>query len=481
MPLDNFIELIRERSGLSFHDKKHGLLKDTLYALMKESELHSLNEYYTLVENDNGAFTTLINNLTINETYFYREPKHLEILCQKIVPQIISKKKPGETIKILSVGCSTGEEPYSILIALSEKFSEKTFDLFSISAFDIDKDAIDFAKKGIYNKNSFRNFPATLKEKFFRHLSGDLYEISPVFRSKVKFFQHNLIEKNKTKIFKEDIIFYRNVSIYFDKNTQLQVFNKLAGFLNANGVIFVGSVETASHDTGALSLVRHGNIFYYCKCNINRENIIKPDNKKIPLKPNNDFSSENTILRNDDSLIKYDSEDTESNSIDHYKIALNLVKEKNYNSALPHIDSVISSSPNNCKAYAFKAYVLMNIENYDKAISYCNKSIEQNSLCFDPYFVLGLIQNLKSNNDEATKAFKSALYIKPTSWLCHFHLANIYKASADYDAAKKQYALVIKFLEKTDMLTHELEYIGFPFAAENFIHLCKKAIETLPL
>ena len=178
MDIQPFKSIIKERSGLRFETEKEATLADGIRARMSQRGMMTDAEYLACLMRDEGEFHTLVNLLTINETYFLREPVHLDLLADRLLSTMLAERKPGEPIRILCAGCSTGEEPYSVMIKLLEKYGAGIKGLISIIGADIDSDALNRAKQGIYSGFSFRDFPVALREKYFeptedaRHESG---------------------------------------------------------------------------------------------------------------------------------------------------------------------------------------------------------------------------------------------------------------------------------------------------------------------
>ncbi|BAI79925.1 chemotaxis protein methyltransferase CheR [Deferribacter desulfuricans SSM1] len=244
---DEFIELaelIYKHAGITFTSNKKYLLENRLSRLLHELNFTSFKDYiYYLKYNIKGKFELqkLINLVTINETYFFRERGQIDYLTDKVVPFLISKGK--RTIKILSAACSTGEEPYSIAIALKEKnlIGKARFDLIGV---DINTEVIKTAQEGIYRSVSFRGVDPKIISKYFK--KEDLnYFISDEIKRMVRFMQGNLTDKMLyLKVGKCDVIFCRNVLIYFDVDTKKLVIEHFYNALNTPGFLFLGHSET---------------------------------------------------------------------------------------------------------------------------------------------------------------------------------------------------------------------------------------------
>jgi CheR methyltransferase, SAM binding domain./CheR methyltransferase, all-alpha domain. len=179
-----------------------------------------------------------IGYLTINVSEFYRNPAQWQIFEKKILPAAFSRKKRPEDVRIWSSACSTGEEPYTVVMIMS-KFMP--LERIRILATDIDQDAMEKARKGIYPERNLREIPRDMVSKYFTRLDRDMYAISDKIKQCVEFRHLNLLEDPFPR--EQDIILCRNVLIYFTEEAKEYLFNELSGALAPEGVLFVGSTE----------------------------------------------------------------------------------------------------------------------------------------------------------------------------------------------------------------------------------------------
>jgi chemotaxis protein methyltransferase CheR len=192
--------------------------------------------------------THMIDAVTTNKTDFFREPLHFECLGNKIVPEFVSSGT-GRKLKVWSAGCSTGEEPYTLAMVLRESFRNYCGFGFSILATDISTIVLEKARLGIYDDNRTASIPWELKRKYFminRDRNRGLVRITPELRSLVEFMRLNLIDDEFGLTEQKDIIFCRNVIIYFDRPTQEKLLNRLCCHLSPRGYLFLGHSETLS-------------------------------------------------------------------------------------------------------------------------------------------------------------------------------------------------------------------------------------------
>lgn len=262
MELRNFIY---EKSGIYISDTKKYLLESRLGRILQENKLGSFNEYLKHIKQGlNGSdLTTLFDAITTNETYFFREPQQLEIFINEIVPKIVPQKKGKKKIKIWSAACSTGDEPYTISMMLTEKGMSP--DSFEIYASDISERVLMSAKNAVYNSYAVRNVPGNYLEKYFSP-SGQFYELNESVKQTVKFMKANLIDDKHMKHFREmDVILCRNVLIYFDNKSKQKTVSNLYDSLTKGGYLIIGSSESLHYITRAFRPSAFNKVIMYQK------------------------------------------------------------------------------------------------------------------------------------------------------------------------------------------------------------------------
>lgn len=249
--LSNFIH---NTCGIKMPPIKKTMLEERLHKRIRRLGITSISEYCKYLFSPQGIeheLVHMIDVITTNKTDFFRESKHFDYLVQEALPEIISGKGSGITnqIKIWSAGCSTGEEPYSIAMVLSE-FAGKNPEIkldYSILATDISTLVLQKGKLAIYNEEKAEYVPYELRKKYLlksKKREKCLIRIATKLRESVKFQRLNIIDNDFKMNEQMDIIFCRNVFIYFDRATQEIVLNRFYRQLNPGGYIFMGHSET---------------------------------------------------------------------------------------------------------------------------------------------------------------------------------------------------------------------------------------------
>jgi chemotaxis protein methyltransferase CheR len=258
--------LINERTGMFFDNGKSDLLIDKLSPLVIERGFSSYLDYYYLLKYDASAkaeWQNVMNALSVQETYFWREMDQVRALVQSLVPQW-QARNPGATLRIWSAACATGEEPLTIAMALNEAgwFERASIEIF---ASDASSKAIARAQTGVYRERAFRNLPAALRDRYFEQDDSD-WRVRSNIHSRVKWELANLMDEDQIgPLASADFIFCRNVFIYFSESAIGRVVGSFARFIRPPGYLFVGAAESLLRLTTDFTLTEIDDAFVYQK------------------------------------------------------------------------------------------------------------------------------------------------------------------------------------------------------------------------
>lgn len=252
LSVDDFNKLssfIYNESGIKMPPVKRIMLQSRLQKRLKELKMTSFKEYCNYIFSKEGLNSEIIHMLDVvstNKTDFFREPVHFDFLTSTVLPELVNASK-HRNIKIWSAGCSSGEEPYTVAIVLFE-FMEKNSTLdFSILGTDISTKILQKAIDAVYKEERVEGIPLELKRKYFlksKDRENPSVKMSPELRSKVRFERLNFMDSSYSIRDSFDIVFCRNVLIYFDRETQEKVINKICTKINTGGYFFLGHSES---------------------------------------------------------------------------------------------------------------------------------------------------------------------------------------------------------------------------------------------
>jgi len=258
--------LINERTGMFFDNGKSDLLIDKLSPLVIERGFTSYLDYYYLLKYDTAAqaeWQDVMNALSVQETYFWREIDQIKALVQTLLPEWHARNRDS-TLRIWSAACATGEEPLTIAIALNEAgwFEKVPIEIF---ASDASSKALERARAGVYRQRAFRNLPGHLKDRYFKP-DGSEWRVDSNLHSRIQWRLVNLIDEGQiVPLANADFIFCRNVFIYFSESAITRVVRSFSRFIRPPGYLFVGAAESLLRLTTDFNLTEIDDAFVYVK------------------------------------------------------------------------------------------------------------------------------------------------------------------------------------------------------------------------
>ncbi|MGQ9485446.1 MAG: CheR family methyltransferase [Desulfosoma sp.] len=246
-----FSALVYQEAGINLHDGKKSLLEARLAKRLRATGIDNPREYLDFILSEAGReeYVKFFDAVSTNLTFFFREPKHFEFLEKEALPEILERNRRDGTrrIRIWSAGCSTGEEPYSIAMTVVAFLDVPTRWDFRLLATDISTRVLQSAVTGVYEPSKLVNVPVPLRQRFFEPIrngaSPKTYRVRNELRKYIVFRRLNLMESFPFSG-PFDVIFCRNVMIYFDKKTQESLIQKLSAYLHHGGYLFVGHSES---------------------------------------------------------------------------------------------------------------------------------------------------------------------------------------------------------------------------------------------
>ena len=260
-------EFLYRRTGMSFADDKRYYIDRRLAERIAATGSPSFQCYFTTLRADaDHEIEHLVNAFTVNETYFYREDHQLRCMTADLLGNVLARKEPGEAIRIWSIPCSTGEEPYSIAIWLMENWTEVDRYNIEIVGSDIDTRVLESASEGIYGARSLMRLPKGVVDRYFQNLGDGKYQIDGGLRESIQFTRTNLIDSVDMRAYRSfDIVFCRNVLIYFDDASRRIAAENLYDSLKPGGYICLGHSESMSRISPLFLVSRFSDAIVYQK------------------------------------------------------------------------------------------------------------------------------------------------------------------------------------------------------------------------
>jgi chemotaxis protein methyltransferase CheR len=258
-------DFLYRRTGMVFNEAKRYYVQRRVNDRMLATGSTIFASYFARLRIDlDGEIEQFINAFTVNETYFYREEHQLQCLTSDLLRERLLVRPPGTPIRIWSVPCSTGEEPYSIAMWLLENWPEVDTHDVDIVGSDIDTDVLEAARAGVFGKRALMRLPAEVIERYLVRLDEDRWQVVQGLRESVSFSQVNLVEMAETRANGQfDVIFCRNVLIYFDDASRRVAAENLYENLAPGGFICLGHTESMSRISPLFNVCRYADAIVY--------------------------------------------------------------------------------------------------------------------------------------------------------------------------------------------------------------------------
>jgi chemotaxis protein methyltransferase CheR len=454
-----FQKLLIETSGHNFEESRKQTLHQALWQRLQYRGYDSYEQYYNLLKyHPEGYFEIreLLDLITIGETYFFRNKAQFDVLMKFVLPEIVQRKERSwdKCFRAWSAGCSRGDEAYSIVMALMEVLpSYKEWSLCILGT-DINRNGLACSKEAIYGEKDISHLPKEYLSKYF-NIQGSSYILNPEVRELVQFEYHNLAKDPfmHEKMQNLDIIFCRNVTIYFDPQTTRRVIDNFYNCLCQEGYLFLGHAETLWQITNTFESVEFPQSFIYRK----RLNPVQADAGK-PFIAIPEINLENmipslppptTLYQNDSRSVPKQKGSEPATSLSRFES-----KPKDREDEGSTLDNpqppLFESNPNedHQSSCLTQAIHLANEAKYKEAADILKKIIEENNLSVEAYYLLGVLSYKNSDFKESEDQFRKVIYINPDSILAYFNLGNIYLYQRRYREATREFSNAIWWLEK---------------------------------
>lgn len=510
--LQRYKSLIKERCGLLIEGNNQDKLAQGLAERIQALAIKP-GDYFGRLSGSDSEFRELVNLLTVNETYFFREPEQIRLLVDRLAPRFLASHDGRAPVSILSAGCSSGEEPYSLAMALLDKYGESVSRLFTFAGSDIDSTVLAKARNARYTEFSFRGVSPDIRSRYF-----DKDQWGNVLKTQVKnlvsFHELNLMSDSSASSLRDfDIIFFRNVSIYFDTPTRKVIQQKLATLMKNDGVLVIGTAETLANDLGVLPLFEEDGLFYFVKgepplpemaahasANVartalpllpplptrNPEQQVRSPLHVVPgawvqpaaVPPVLDEkcpAAMPTIAVLPASALPLSAATPKIDLV----AASQLIREKHYNEALPTLDAILLVEHSHVEACLLKAHVLLNRKDFAAADDLAQRVLAVDNWSVDAFVLLGLAAKWRQLGQKAISWFKKAVYACHECWPAHYYLADLYRVAGDVEQARRSYSAAIQLLSDSEP-NPGIKYVPLGLPTSEVRFLCKHQLAKLP-
>jgi chemotaxis protein methyltransferase CheR len=447
-----FRDYIHTHSGIFLEDGKLDSLRISLIARATRREVPTLDAYLDILISDDAEFRELLNVITINETSFFRFPAQFAALRDHVLPEILENKVAGSrNLRVWSAGCSTGEEPYSIAMSLVDSGVEALGWKPHVIGTDVSTKALTVARNAVYPRKATGNLSeGVLRDHFVAE--GDRCKVALHARKLVDFQYHNLIKEPYPleMITDWDIIFCRNVTIYFKLESTRRVVANFFEGLSEGGYLFVGHSETLTTVSDDFEPVEVGGVFLYRKPRGKRRGFLsmaptpvaadqharEPRTARARRTASRAPAAQATSRPAAASSTRGGELDPIGELIAE---ARGLFTERRPADVLVLVDRILEMEPNSAEAHVFAAHAYADMDDFDAALSACQRALAINTLLPEARYILGLIYQREGDVVQAISEFKRTIYIDPDFALAHMNLGTIYKSQQQWEMAARSY------------------------------------------
>ena len=445
--LDTFRTLVQELTGLHFDDWRLTTLQTALAARMAATQAERVDAYLALLgQTVQGAeeLRELLNQLVVNETYFFRYPAQFDFLRDCLLPVLVrSRKAENRPVRIWSAGCSTGEEPYSIAMTATDALGLDVRTAVEVFATDVSSSALERARKAEYMDKSLRLLDAGYRARYFRRQPDGGYSLNESVRRLVHFAQSAIADDAGLTPASWDIIFCRNVLIYFSEAHAAQALHGFHHSLRDDGYLCLGHSEII--DKSRFVSCHDQSLFVYQKSEARPTPAPAPPPVAEPSPPSPAATGPPLLAQVpqlfDDAMNSFDRED--------------------YQRTLDTLDRLLRLSPRHLRALLMRAYALMNLGEHDRSVQETQIALQIDPLAPEAFLLLGLNFLRLSRPELAIAELKKATYLAPDSCLAHFHLGQAYRSEEMPEDAERSHRNALALLTHADERQIRMSTRGF--------------------
>jgi len=457
-----FRDWIHSHSGIYLEETKADSLRISLVTRATRLGFLEYDEYFDVLSGNDDEFKELMNLVTINETSFFRFPAQFDALRDTVIPEILDKKpKVSRSFRVWSAGCSTGEEPYTIAMTLLDSAVEGRGLRTEVLGTDVSTQALDRAKAAVYPARALANLSQNVVQRWFEPVKGG-HRPQPRVRETVAFSYHNLIKEPYPIIFASnwDVIFCRNVTIYFRPDSTRRVVNNFYESLNPGGYLFIGHSETLTSISDRFEPVEVGGVFLYRKP-LQKPTIFSVSSAATPVRPQRvrtvDLPREGKPAGTSEGPprsrpltpatpnagaaasapvagaapqtgVQLSTAETRVEIEALVSEAHSLLECGDPARARSVADLALAKDRRHTGALLARAHANADAGELDEAIKDADEALRVNPLLASARYILGIIYLRKDDQLQAINEFKRTIYIDQNFVLAHFNMANVHRA-----------------------------------------------------
>lgn len=523
--IEKFQIFLMERSGLVFEGRRIQEMERAVARRLIEIGISSFEEYYVYVTNRKQGAEELYNlaiSLTVGETQFFRTPDQFAALRKYVFPELIERQRAsGEhELRILSAGCATGEEPYSLCFLLDELIPDIAHWNITIRACDINRNFLEDAQTGIYGERKMRLVDPATRERYFERLAKNRYQVRDALKDRVEWLHFNITSDDYAQLTRATnfhVVLCRNVLIYFNLEIIRNTIGKIYNIINPEGYLMLGYSETLFKISDEFQSVHTPEAFFYQKTDKGR----RPRHRELPKKPKPHSREEllqalgsmphplsdparprpagtgagmGVIKPITEVIIPAASppipraERTEPagaraggrdkaaaieslNEDELWEEALQLFSEERFDRAREYFEEMLKRDPCSARAHIGLGFLFANMGAEETSREHAEEARKYDDLMPEIYLLLALLDEKNGHFDRAVENYQRVIMLSPDFAMAHFNLANLYLKLKKHREARREFGNTINILEN-DRDNRSLRFSG-GLSREAVIEFCR--------
>jgi chemotaxis protein methyltransferase CheR len=508
--IESFRRLVSPRLGFQFDDDKLELLADILCQRMKATGCEQFSDYhqhFTKHDGEHEEMRALAEHLTVCETFFFRYWDHFRAFAELVVPEVLRAQNHHQKLRLLSAGCASGEEAHSLAILIRDWLPGLSASDVTVLGIDVNPSVLEKAKRGIYSAWSLREAPGDLLAKYF-HQEGHNFRLDDSVRSLVSFQERNLVEDDPS-FWREDafdVVFCRNVPMYFTPEAMRSVIARIARSLVPGGFLFLGHAETLRGISHDFHLRHTHDTFYY-----QRRRVGDVDCHPIlpPIRPAKGASSAymrgiaqpdsswfEVIQRSSERVVNLTREksvplalpprESTPHTATHLllpprpacdlTLAIELVGKERFAEAMQLLLTLPPESKADPDAQLLLAVLLTNGGDLPEAEKICQHLLKLDELNAGAHYLMALCREHAGDCKAAIEHDEAAVYLDSAFAMPHLHRGLVAKRSADIKTARQQLGRALVLLARED--ASRVLLFGGGFTREALTEFCRTELRT---
>lgn len=504
----SFRDVVAERLGLYFEDGKLDFLADVLRLRMEDTGCRRFPLYRDRIcfsaEKDEET-CALAQRLTVGETYFFRYAEHFRALAEAVLPDCIQARRQDHRLRILSAGCASGEEPYSVAILFRERFPELASWKVEILGFDVNSAILEKALRARYSPWSLRETPDELRLKYF-HADGRDFRLDSSVRSDVCLEERNLIKEDPAFWVSEtfDVVLCRNVTMYFTPEVTRAVIRRVARSLRPGGFLFLGHAETLRAVSQEFHLCHTHETFYYQRREAGETEslpVLKKAGQNVNPRPGLlDVSVESeeswfsTIRRASERIAdltqkkrpsasafdratfpKRQPQFAQESACDRAP-AIELLRGERFSEAMDLLRALPQQARDDVDTQLLMAVLLVNKGEVAEAERACRQVLGLDELNASAHYLMALCREQSGNPEAAIQHDEVASYLDSTFSMPHLHLGLVAKRLGEMEMARRELGQALSLFDRED--ASRILLFGGGFTREALITFCRVQLEA---